>query len=78
MANTRKILKPSDWECTLADCPPGLFVFEGEVCLKTEYPDKDGHCEVYCSSGEAFWGGKSRKSEVDGLMVIPAIINNES
>ena len=66
------ILKPSDWECTLAKCPPGLFVFNGEVCFKTEYRGSGGHSEAYCSSGEAFWGGQKHKADVDNLKVIPA------
>lgn len=47
-----------DQTVSLLDCPPGLFVFEGEIGFKAEYhsnlPDR---MEVYCvSSGEEFWG----------------------
>ena len=44
-------------EVTLADCPIGLFVFEGELCLKTEYGSNEGRIDAYIvSSGEFFWG----------------------
>lgn len=46
------------WPCTLADCPIGLFEYQGELCLKTEYGTNDGRIDAYIvSSGEFFWGG---------------------
>ena len=59
--------KPSGFECSLDECPPGFFLFRDEICLKTEY----GPCEAFCSSGEAFWGGVELKEEVAKLKVIP-------
>lgn len=73
MENIKKlILRPKDWECTIAECPPGPFVFDGDVGFKTAYRHSGGHSEVFCSNGDAFWGGKTHKSDVDQLKVIPA------
>lgn len=42
---------------TLEECPIGLFLYEDELCLKTEYGDNDGRIDAYIvSSGEMFWG----------------------
>lgn len=42
---------------TLAQCPIGLFLHEGELCLKTEYGDNQGRIDAYIvSTGEFFWG----------------------
>lgn len=46
----RLVLRPVGWPCALADCPPGLFVCDDVVGLKTEY----GNTEAYCDSGERF------------------------
>lgn len=45
-------------ECSLADCPIGLFVTNGSgLCLKTECGDNAGMIDAYiCSSGERLWG----------------------
>ena len=42
---------------TLAECPIGLFVAGGTLCLKTEYGTNEGRIDAYIvSSGEFFWG----------------------
>lgn len=42
---------------TLAQCPIGLFLHEGELCLKTEYGNNEGRIDAYIvSTGEFFWG----------------------
>lgn len=69
-------LVPYGFQCTLAECPPGLFLFNDEVCFKSEYltgisPD------AYCENGEAFWGGTTLISERDKLLVQPLIIEVE-
>lgn len=46
MKNLR--LLPEGWPCKLIDCPPGLFVYNGQVCCKTKY----GENECYTSLGE--------------------------
>lgn len=63
------ILKPFGWPTTFRDCPPGLFVFNGGVCLKSEY----GEGESFCESGEVFWGGTSTPNERANLVVQPVI-----
>ena len=47
------IIGPDGWMCKLSECPPGFFMYEGNLCFKTEYR-KDGQDDVYCSSGETF------------------------
>ena len=52
---------------TLGSCPPGLFLFEGSMHLKTEY----GEAYV-CKSGEFFWGiTTTHHEERANLMVLP-------
>ena len=44
-------------EVTLAQCPIGLFMCSGELCLKTEHGNNEGRVDAYIvSSGEFFWG----------------------
>ena len=44
-------------QVTLLECPIGLFMFGGELCLKTEYRNNEGRLDAYIvSSGEFFWG----------------------
>lgn len=62
---------PNGWPIRLCDCPPGLFEFNGNFHLKTEY----GLTEVYvCDSGEVFWGGTDTPEERAKLIVVPARI----
>lgn len=57
------------------ECPVGLFIFQGIMCVKTEYSTKfdDGyHSDAYvCSTGEFFWGGRNNIFERDCLYVTP-------
>lgn len=58
---------------TLADCPPGLFEFEGSLGFKTEYRTNEGFVEAYCmDSGEFFWGGTETHVDRGHLLVRPA------
>ena len=68
----------------LKNCPPGLFEFEGELFLKTEYGtekcDKDMGVYVssvaYCvESGENFAGGVSSLFKRENLLVRPIDYN---
>lgn len=61
------IVKPDGWPCSLGECPPGFFVFNDSLCFKTGY----GDLEVYCESGEAFWGGAKTKEDIATLIVQP-------
>jgi hypothetical protein len=57
---------------SLAECPPGLFLFNGYYGFKTEYQDDNGP-EAYClASGEYFWGGTNGDtSKRRSLLVMP-------
>ena len=57
---------------TLADCPIGLFHYDGELCLKTEYGSNEGRIDAYIvSSGEFFWGGTNTPAAQRKVMVEP-------
>ena len=70
---------------TLAECPPGLFLYNGTLGFKSEYgamePDdamngkhwKVGNrADAYCAdSGEYFWGGTSNHDDRAKLLVYP-------
>lgn len=58
--------------CKLSDCPPGLFLFNGGVCFKSEYSTAGGSPDAYVvSSGEYFWGGTADRAARDALVVTP-------
>lgn len=73
--------------CTLAECPPGLFLFNGSFGLKTEYNSVRAKLpynpqaveyemsrwpDVYClESGEQFWGGTTTDEARCALVVQP-------
>lgn len=44
------IIKPNGWPVVIEDCPPGHFIYEGQLCFKSEY----NTCEVFNSAGEYF------------------------
>lgn len=70
---------------TLAECPPGLFLFEGSLCFKSEYGAMEpadttngkfwkvgNRADAYCAdSGEYFWGGTSNHDDRAKLLVYP-------
>lgn len=68
----RLVLEPSGWQCTLEECPAGLFVYENTVGFKSEYRT-NGIIEVFCDSGEVFWGGVNSTKERDKLIVQPVV-----
>ena len=56
----------------LAECPPGLFEFEGRLGFRSEYRSNEGWPDAYVvESGEYFWGGAERHPERAELMVLP-------
>lgn len=55
----------------LIDAPVGLFLYDGEMCLKTEYIADWGIEAYIVSSGEAFWGGAKTTEERRYLEVTP-------
>jgi hypothetical protein len=55
----RLLIEPSGWPCTLKECPPGFFLYEKQLCFKTEYGKAinfQGPYEpdAYNSAGEHF------------------------
>lgn len=59
----------------LGKCPIGLFLFEDELCLKTEYY-QHGKPECYIvSSGEFFVGGVLEEDKFLNLIVTPLNID---
>jgi hypothetical protein len=44
------IIVPDGWMCMIEECPPGFFMYEGQLCFKSEY----GMSDIFCSSGEYF------------------------
>ena len=61
------IIVPDGWPCTLAECPPGFFVIEESLCLKSEYGDN----EAYVDSGEYFARGTTSKEKRANVIVQP-------
>lgn len=58
--------------CTLEECPPGLFLFGDCLGFKTEYQNAGGGTQAYVvESGEAFGGGAKTAEEREKLMVYP-------
>lgn len=64
-------LVPNDLPCTFDKCPPGLFVYDGELCFKSEdsTPNSEGLQEdAYWLSGQYWWGKaktiKDRNAEI--------------
>jgi len=65
------ILQEQKRKVKLGKCPIGLFLFENEICLKTEYWNK-GKPECYIvSSGEFFVGGVFEEDKFLNLLVTP-------
>lgn len=54
----------------LGELPPGLFMFNGTLALKSQY----GHDCFIVSNGEAFWGGTNNVSDLARLMVQPVSV----
>lgn len=66
-------LKPDGFECTLAECQPGLFLYKDEVCFKSEYTKDDGTPEAFCDSGESFWAGCTTTKQLREVKVQPLV-----
>jgi len=64
---------------SLAECPPGVFLFNGDYGFKTEYSDDNGP-EAYClGSGEYFWGGTNgNKDKRRALLVMPCELRHNA
>lgn len=55
----------------LIDAPVGLFLWNGQMCLKTKYTEEWGVEAYIVSSGETFWGDATTASERNKLEVTP-------
>lgn len=61
----RITIEPDRWECSLAECPPGVFVFDKRLAVKTE------NGKAFYVTGENFSGGANTNAEREQLMVQP-------
>ena len=63
----RLLIQPNGWPCILGECPPGFFVHNNFLCLKTDYGDS------LLENGEAFWGGEVSDDSRNELIVQPCV-----
>lgn len=69
------LIKKQKRKVRLGNCPIGLFMFQDEICIKTEYWT-NGKPECFIvSSGEILCGGITDNDEYFNLFVIPLIID---
>jgi hypothetical protein len=61
-------IEPAGWPCTLAECPPGLFVCGETVGIKTEYIEEGPYL---VEGGSVFWGGTQSAEVRRDLIVQP-------
>lgn len=59
------LVVPIEWPIPLGECTPGFFLHDKKLCFKSEYGD------VYCETGEYFWGGAETTTERDAIEVQP-------
>jgi hypothetical protein len=64
MMSRKRELKiiPKGWPCPLGECPAGLFVYDGILCVKTA-----AHGSILANGNEAWYGATS----IRHLMVQP-------
>ncbi len=72
----RMVIVPDGWPCALSDAPPGFFVFQDRLSMKSEYRT-DGIVDAYCESGEYFWGMTSSVEDRAKLIVQPVEVKWE-
>lgn len=65
-------IEPQGWPCKLKECPPGHFMFQDSLCFKSEYMP-DNRLEVFCDTGECFWGGTNTDKDREELCVQPVV-----
>ena len=76
----RLVILPQGWPCTLGECPPGFYLFQDDLCMKTEYVRESvggNGVEAFNCGGEAFWGGASTNAECAKLIVQPVSVRWE-
>lgn len=60
---------------SLNAAPIGLFLYRGELCLKTEYRTGSGAVEAYIvSSGEFFWGDEPQTVESQLAQIVTPVV----
>lgn len=64
------VVVPEGWPCSVEDCPPGLFVCDDRLCLKTNHLTNGPYC---CGTGEIFWGGTGNEEDRQTLQVQPVV-----
>lgn len=62
------LIEPEGWPCHLQECPPGLFMFQGALGFRSEYPIEPPYV---VESGEVFWGGTRNDMDRALLTVQP-------
>ena len=66
------VIKPDGWPCTLAECPPGLFIFDAADYQTLGFKSEYGVDNPYIiDGGEVFWGGVNTKEARGKLPVQP-------
>ena len=60
-------IKPDGFPCKLKECPSGFFIFNDELCFKSDYLD------YFCSNGDCFWGGTNNVVHRGNLIVQPCV-----
>lgn len=58
-------------EIELRDAPTGLFLFQGILGFKSEYHTNCLTDAYVVESGEYFWGGTSKGTDREALLVTP-------
>lgn len=71
---TMTVSPAADGPCRLDECPPGLFLFEDTLGVKSEYGEAKSLDVFCCDSGEYFWGGTSTREDLCALMVMPMAV----
>jgi hypothetical protein len=51
----RLILVPAGWPTTLRECPPGFFMYQSEVCFKSEYNAMEADGPVNVPGDQVRW-----------------------
>ena len=64
---TRPILRPSDFSCPLKDAPPGPFLHEAQLCMRTSRFRENGTVLAYGPTGSEFVHG-------DAVVVHPVCV----
>lgn len=74
--NRKYWLAPLGWPCTLDQCEPGPFMYEGRLGFKSEYVS-DGVMEAYNCGGEMFWAGCKSEDERRQVIVQPVSVEED-